>query len=138
VITDWTGEFQNRLDALDAKADAGDHLARRQVEYADAGISALTDLAEPPSEDSAVLMRVRQRGKYPIWRVSHPFDDEVAVRLIVWFPEGYAAGVIVAFGGDKKESGTPSTAVRPRAPTRPSTSGYGRGAGNHELRRQGR
>ena len=54
---------------------------------------------------TAVLMRVRQRGKYPIWRVSHPFDDEVAVRLIVWFPDGDAAGVVVAFGGDKKKIG---------------------------------
>lgn len=65
----------------------------------------LTELPELPSEDSAVLMRVRQRGKYPTWRVSHPFDDEVAVRLIVWFPEGEMAGVIVAFGGDKKKIG---------------------------------
>lgn len=105
MIADWTGEFQNWLDSLDAKADAGDPIARRQVEYADAGISVLTDLLEPPSEDSAVLMRVRQRGRYPIWRVSHPFDDDVAVRLIVWFPEGAAAGVIVAFGGDKKKIG---------------------------------
>lgn len=105
MITDWTGEFQNWLDSLDAKAEAGDDIARRQVEYADAAISVLTELSEPPIEDTAVLMRVRQRGKYPIWRVSHPFDDEVAVRLIVWFPEGETAGVIVAFGGDKKRIG---------------------------------
>lgn len=105
MITDWTAEFQNWLDSLDAKADAGDHVAQRQVEYADAGISVLTDLPEPPTEDTAVLMRVRQRGKHPIWRVSHPFDDEIAVRLIVWFPEGETAGVVVAFGGDKKKIG---------------------------------
>ncbi|ETW26769.1 hypothetical protein [Mycobacterium gastri] len=37
--------------------------------------------------------------------MSHPFDDEVAVRLIVWFPGGHTAGVIVAFGGDKKQIG---------------------------------
>lgn len=105
MITDWTGEFQNWLDSLDAKADAGDHLARRQLEYADAGISVLTELPAPPKADTAVLMRVRQRGKYPVWRVSHPFDEEVAVRLIVWFPEHQAAGEIVAFGGDKKKIG---------------------------------
>lgn len=78
---------------------------RRQLEYVDAGISVLSDLSGPPSEDTAVLMRVRQRGKYPIWRVSHPFDDEIAIRLIVWFPEGQAAGVIVALGGNKKKMG---------------------------------
>ncbi|BBX88211.1 hypothetical protein [Mycolicibacterium aubagnense] len=105
MITDWTGEFQRWLDGLDAKADAGDEVARKRVAYADAGISVLTGLTEPPTEDSAVLMRVRQRGRYPIWRVSHPFDNDVAVRLIVWFPEGQSAGVIVAFGGDKKKIG---------------------------------
>lgn len=105
MITDWTSEFQDWLDSLEAKADGGDHIARRQVEYADAGISVLSDLPAAPTEDTAVLMRVRQRGRYPIWRVSHPFDDEVAVRLIVWFPEGEVGGVIVAFGGDKKKMG---------------------------------
>lgn len=105
MIVDWTGEFQRWLDALERKADAGDYVAAKQVDFADAGIEVLTELSEPPTEDTAVLMRVRQRGKYPIWRVSHPFDDDVAVRLIVWFPEGSAAGVIVAFGGDKKKMG---------------------------------
>lgn len=105
MITDWTGQFQQWLDTLDAKADAGDQHARLQLQYVDAALSMLTELAALPTEDTAVLMRVRQRRKYPIWRVSHPFDAEVAVRLIVWFPAGQAAGVIVAFGGDKKRIG---------------------------------
>ncbi|MGA9376219.1 MAG: hypothetical protein WBV64_14560 [Mycobacterium sp.] len=105
MIVDWTGEFQRWLDALEKKADAGDHMATKQVDFTDAGIEVLTELSAPPTEDAAVLKRVRQRGKYPIWRVSHPFDKDVAVRLIVWFPEGSAAGVIVAFGGDKKKMG---------------------------------
>jgi hypothetical protein len=61
VIIDWTGEFQNWLDSLDAKTDAGDHIARRQLKYAIAGMSRLIDLPEPPSADTAVLMRVRHR-----------------------------------------------------------------------------
>ena len=105
VITDWTEEFQNWLNALDAKADAGDPVAQRRVQFVDAGILVLSELPDPPIEDTAVLMRVRQRGRYPIWRVSHPFDDQVAVRLIVWFPEDLAVGVVVAFGGDKKKMG---------------------------------
>lgn len=105
MIADWTSEFQHWLDTQEAKADGGDAVARKRVEYADAGISVLTSLDEQPTEDTAVLMRVRQRGRYPVWRVSHPFDSDVAVRLIVWFPEGQSAGVIVAFGGDKKKIG---------------------------------
>lgn len=105
MITDWTGEFQHWLDVLDAKAASGDPHARRQLEYIDAALTVLTDLTEPPTEDTAVLMRVRQRRRHPIWRVSHPFDAEVAVRLVVWFPDGQTAGVVVAFGGDKKHIG---------------------------------
>lgn len=105
MIVDWSSEFQRWLDALEAKADAGDPVAIKQVDFIDAGIEVLTELYGPPTEDTAVLMRVRQQRKYPIWRVSHPFDDDVAVRLIVWFPEEGKAGVIVAFGGDKKKMG---------------------------------
>lgn len=80
-------------------------MAIKQAHFVDAGIEVLTELSAPPAEDTATLMRVRQRRNYPIWRVSHPFDKDVVVRLIVWFPEGEDAGVIVAFGADKKKIG---------------------------------
>lgn len=49
--------------------------------------------------------RVRQRRRYEPWRVSHPFDSRVAVRLICWFPRKTDAVVVALFAGDKARLG---------------------------------
>ncbi|MER7006859.1 hypothetical protein ABT297_27995 [Dactylosporangium sp. NPDC000555] len=64
----------------------------------------LQDLKESPADDTPTLKRVRQSRRYPVWRVSHPFREGMAVRLIVWFPPE-APPVIVLFGNDKAQMG---------------------------------
>ena len=56
------------------------------------------------AETAAALARVRQSGRYQVWRISHPFRDSIAIRLIVWFPPD-APPVIVLFGNDKAQMG---------------------------------
>jgi hypothetical protein len=51
-----------------------------------------------------VLKRVRQSRRYPVWRVSHPYDPDVAIRLICWFPDDQHA-VVALFAGDKARMG---------------------------------
>jgi hypothetical protein len=104
VLIDWTSEFNGWLDKLEAAAANGDALAQRKLDYVAAGLQVLKELDGAPDHESATLMRVRQRRNYPIWRVSHPYDSEVAMRLIVWFPDDETA-VIVAFAGDKARIG---------------------------------
>jgi hypothetical protein len=50
------------------------------------------------------LRRVRQSRKHQLWRVSHPFRDGIAIRLIVWFPPE-SPPVIILFGNDKAQMG---------------------------------
>lgn len=50
------------------------------------------------------MKRVRQSGKYQVWRISHPYRNGIAIRLIVWFPPD-APPVIVLFGNDKAQMG---------------------------------
>jgi hypothetical protein len=38
------------------------------------------------------------------WRVSHPFDPDVAVRLTCWFPDDQHV-VVALFAGDKARMG---------------------------------
>ena len=46
----------------------------------------------------------RQSKRYLVWRVSHPYREGVAVRLIVWFPDdGHV--VVALFSGDKAHMG---------------------------------
>jgi len=40
-----------------------------------------------------------------VWRVAHPFDPVVAVRLIVWFPPAARTVVVALFAGDKARMG---------------------------------
>jgi hypothetical protein len=64
----------------------------------------LQDLKEPPADDTPTLKQVRQSRNYQVWRVSHPFRDGIAIRLIVWFPPE-SPPVIVLFGNDKAQMG---------------------------------
>ncbi|CCK59093.1 Conserved protein of unknown function [Mycobacterium canettii CIPT 140070010] len=47
---------------------------------------------------------MRQSKRHPVWRLSHPYDPQVAVRLIVWFPDDERA-VIALLAGDKAQIG---------------------------------
>lgn len=63
-------------------------------------LAVLRDLLEKPAEDSASLKRVRQARRHEIGRVAHPFDPQVAVRILCWFPDDETA-VVALLGGDK-------------------------------------
>ncbi len=51
-----------------------------------------------------MLKRVRQSRRYPVWRVSHPYDPDVAVRLICWFPDDQRV-VVALFASDEARMG---------------------------------
>ena len=72
----------------------------RTLTRAAALLAVLRDLPSKPTEDSATLKRVRQATRHEIWRIAHPFDPEVAVRVLCWFPDDDLA-VVALIGGDK-------------------------------------
>jgi len=103
MLIDWTTDFDGYLDRLEAKANAGDEHARATMDYVLAELDVLQQLTEPPQHDTAVLMRVRQSRKHQVWRLSHPYDPRVAVRLICWF--GSNTVVVALFAGEKARIG---------------------------------
>jgi hypothetical protein len=92
VLIDWPADFGNWLDDLDETARRGDHLE---------------DLEAPPTRETetATLKWVRQSKRYPVWRVSHPYREGVAVRLICWFPPDSDTVVVALFAADKAKMG---------------------------------
>jgi len=64
----------------------------------------LRELPTKPTEESATFKRVRQAHRHELWRVAHPFDPQVAIRIICWFPDPQTV-VVVLVGGDKKVIG---------------------------------
>jgi hypothetical protein len=75
--------------------------------YAVRALDQLRNLPEPPARDSetATLRWVRQSRRYPLWRVSHAYDPEAAVRLICWFPPDTGTVVVALFAADKARLG---------------------------------
>ncbi|OQM77701.1 MULTISPECIES: hypothetical protein [Rhodococcus] len=51
------------------------------------------------------LKRVRQSGRYRVWRTSHSYHEGVAVRVICWFPPDSDVMVVALFAGDKARMG---------------------------------
>lgn len=103
-MIDWSSEFDRWLIELERRAADGHGRADAQLDLVNAMLEYLQDLKEPPADDTPTLKRVRQSRKYQVWRVSHPFRDGMAIRLIVWFPPD-APPVIVLFGNDKAQMG---------------------------------
>ncbi|MDX6229323.1 MAG: hypothetical protein QOI76_2713 [Frankiales bacterium] len=56
------------------------------LEWALALLAELQDLEEEPGQETATLKRIRQAKRHRLWRLAHPYEPDVAVLIIVWFP----------------------------------------------------
>lgn len=97
MVVDWTDEFDRWL--THAEEHGGKLLAT-----AVALLQAINELPAKPAEESATFKRVRQARRHELWRVAHPYDPDVAVRIICWFPSDDQM-VIALVGFDKKAIG---------------------------------
>jgi hypothetical protein len=102
------------------EAAAGDQRSRTILTFTVRALDQLRNRTDPPSEETemATLRRVRQSRRYPLWRVSHAYHPEVAVRLICWFPPEAATVVVALFAADKAKLGDVFYDAWQPAPTR--------------------
>ena len=110
MLIDWTSEFSTWLDSVEMAGGS-------PLEWATALLADLQDLPEPPTQETATLKRLQQARRHPLWRLAHPYDQDTAVRIIVWFPDQGRA-VIALVGFDKAHLGDvwyASAAVRAEA-----------------------
>jgi hypothetical protein len=75
----------------------------------------LLNLPGRPTEETATLKRVRQAKRYEVWRLAHPYDPDVAVRILCWFPDERVAVVALVAGDKKKISDEWYDSATPRA-----------------------
>jgi hypothetical protein len=97
VLIDWSREFGQWLDGIEERGGPA-------LRWATAMLAELQDLEKKPTEETATFKRVRQARRYELWRVGHPFDAQVAVRIICWFPDESTV-VIALVGFDKARHG---------------------------------
>lgn len=104
----WSDEFDRQLTRYEELASKSDR-DQKLLDLLAAMLSQLRALDGVPISDTAMLKRVRQSGRYVVWRQSHPYESGIALRLICWFPEdsdGDTDRVVVAlFAGDKASMG---------------------------------
>lgn len=98
-------EFFDWLDRTEAQARNGDEHARRLLARATDALAQLRDLQQPPQTETPDLKRVRQSKDFPVWRTAHPFDPDIAFRLICWFPPDSQTIVVALFAADKAQIG---------------------------------
>jgi len=99
---DWPGEFDRQLNRLeDDETDRG----RQTFDLFTFMLKRLRTLDRIPEEDTARIKRVRQSRKNQVWRVSHPYVEGIALRLICWFPPDGDKVVVALFAGEKAGMG---------------------------------
>ncbi len=98
-------QFKAWVDDLVARAKSGDASALLMARYAYDELDYLRRLEEPPTEDSATLKRVRQSKRYEVWRLSHPFDQQMALRIICWFDDESDTVVVTLFANENATMG---------------------------------
>lgn len=101
----WPEDFDQWLKRSQRKSREGHAFSRRQLEIIAAQLASLRKLDGPPAGDTASLRRVRQSKQHEVWRLSHPYEEGIAVRLIVWFPPDSDEVVIALFAGEKARIG---------------------------------
>ncbi|MGY1726160.1 hypothetical protein ACI79J_04250 [Geodermatophilus sp. SYSU D01062] len=62
--------------------------------------SQLRQMKGPPGEETATLKRVMQARRHPLWRVRHPYRENLALRIICYFPNNET--VVLALLGFNK------------------------------------
>lgn len=65
---------------------------------------AILALPHEPVEESVTFKRVQQARKHRLWRVSHPYRPNIALRIILWFPDPSSV-VIALLGHNKAQTG---------------------------------
>lgn len=105
VIVDMPEEFFGWLDRMELQARRGDEGSRRMLARAVDALNQLRMLTVPPAAETPDLKRVRQSKRYQVWRTAHPFDPQIAFRLICWFPPDSGTVVVALFAADKARMG---------------------------------
>ena len=97
-------QLKLQISDLRQRARAGDVHSEKMLQAVAAELELVRLLKHKPNEDLPLLMRVRQSRRYEVWRVSHPYIEDLAVRTIIWFVDPETA-VLALFVSDKARMG---------------------------------
>ena len=94
MILDWPGDFDRWLTAIEEAGGAVEQVTLALLEE-------LSQLDGEPTEETATFKRVRQARRHRLWRISHPYEPDIAVRILFWFESNVLVVALVGFNKAK-------------------------------------
>jgi len=94
VILDWPEDFDRWLTAIEEVGGVVEQVTLALLEE-------LAQLDGEPTEESATFKRVRQARRHRLWRISHPYEPDIAIRILFWFESDLLVVALVGFNKAK-------------------------------------
>ena len=91
---DWPEDFDRWLTTIEAAGGAVEEITLALLED-------LTQLDGEPAGETATYKRVRQAKRHRLWRISHPYEPDIAVRILFWFESDVLVVALVGFNKAK-------------------------------------
>lgn len=90
MILDWPEDFDRWLTTIEEAGGAVEEITLALLEE-------LAQLDGEPAEESATFKRVRQAKRHRLWRVAHPYEPDIAIRIVFWFESEVLVIALVGF-----------------------------------------
>lgn len=94
MIIGWPEDFDRWLTAVEEAGGAVEEITVALLEE-------LAQLEGEPDTETATFKRVRQAKRHRLWRVSHPYEPDIAIRIICWFESDRLVIALVGFNKAK-------------------------------------
>lgn len=75
VLIDWPDDFDRWLTAIEEAGGPVEEITFALLEE-------LAQLEGEPETETATFKRVRQAKRHRLWRIAHPYEPDIAVRII--------------------------------------------------------
>ena len=90
MILDWPEDFDRWLTAIEEADGVVEQVTLALLEER-------AQLNGEPTEESATFKRVRQARRHRLWRISHPYEPDIAI----WFESNLLVVALVGFNKAK-------------------------------------
>jgi hypothetical protein len=94
VLIDWPDDFDRWLTTIEEDGGPVEEITLALLEE-------LAQLEGEPEVETATFKRVRQAKRHRLWRIAHPYEPDIALRIICWFESHRIVIALVGFNKAK-------------------------------------
>ena len=94
MLLDWPEDFDRWLTAVEQAGGPVEEIT----------LTLLAELARldgEPVAETATFKRVRQAKRHRLWRIAHPYEPDIAIRILFWFESDRLIVALVGFNKAK-------------------------------------